>query len=221
LRHEIALANTQWSSQEEIDREDVLARMKEFLQQASAIIRLGEAAIVYARIRVARPEETILNGRKVVTEVRQVISAFQPHKTGIIETLFEDEWQLSAFQTKLAPPLFIHGLSKLVDNAVRAARASLSIEPKVLLRVRLSKPFLLIDILNTGNPLDDDRFNKIRRGLLSGDVEHFRPGAELRPRLGLREAWRCFKELKVDLDIMQAEAPFVLAVTLKLRPQRS
>jgi hypothetical protein len=279
LRHELTMAQLRWSEKEHLERGEVLDSMKAFLYQASAIIRLAEAAIIFSRREVVTPPKLPLTGRVIATELGRVIAAYQPRRQGIISTEIDDDLQgsnlqaelvdpelmddlsemidkavdtgrqplgqfvsdlravietyqarkrvlisteisddsrRSQFQAELAAPLLFHGFSKLIDNAVNAARRSPGITAHVQLRCRLTSAELLIEVSNTGYALSEDKFAEIAGALQSGKLMLFDSQRELRPHLGLHEAWQCFSDLGIGVDVQRGTPPFVLCVTLKL-----
>jgi signal transduction histidine kinase len=196
--------------------------MKELINQAGAIIRLGGAAIDFARMDVDVLESEVLGGRSTLDQIRLVIAAYQPRDEGIIRISIGDEARLSTFKVFIVPSIFIHGVSKLLDNAVKAAKAPLTSggkDARVEVSALLDQSGLTVKIKNTGFPVSEEVFGEVRRALLNGDVDVF-TGDQLRPSLGLHEAWRCFRKLGVKVAVARPDPPFAVEVALLLRPYR-
>jgi hypothetical protein len=222
LRHEMVLAKTLWDSQEALDSVAVSRTMKELINQAGAIIRLGGAAIDFARMDVDVLESEVLGGRSILDQIRLVIAAYQSRDEGIIRVVFGEETKLSTFKAFIVPSIFIHGFSKILDNAVKAAKAPLTSggkDARVEVSALLDQSGLTVKIKNSGVPLNDEVFGEVQRALLNGDVDVFK-GDQLRPSLGLHEAWRCFRKLGARVAVDRLDSPFVVEVAILLRPYR-
>jgi len=223
LRHELTMTKARWGAERALSPEAVLDAMRAFIEQASAIIRLGEAAIDFAKMTEhQQPQWISVTGVDLSEYIAQVVRAYQPLDGRSISLEQADHWRLLRNTVKIDYHLFIHGFSKLVDNAVKVARqhesdqsVSETMQPGVLITLDIATDSLLLTISNISAPLEEGHLDRIRRGLLSGLTEGSRDRRG-RGGLGLREAWKCFQRLGIAVDVQLAEPPFRVAVKLSI-----
>ena len=127
-----------------------------------------------------------------------------------------DPWQLARKTVLLDEQIFIHGLSKILDNAVESAQKvtpeSLPEPAGVLIDLDIRASALRLAISNVSPPQDAAKaLETIRRGLLTGE----RDGARPRGRgLGLREARKSFRHLDIATEVRPGPPPFAVTVEL-------
>lgn len=192
--------------------------LTDLMEQCLSMVALAEASVEFALYEPSRTPPVTIPGEELVVLIAKILAGFySPMSPTVQAILILDQDAVCAKPVTLVKPLLMHGVAKLAENAVRAARRA---NGNMQVSLFLEGPHLITRIANAA--IDPD-WARIRDGLgaelfgLDAIERPSRRGAQVptgRPHLGLAEARFCFDKQGIRRVLRRAEPPLSVAIDL-------
>jgi hypothetical protein len=192
--------------------------LTDLIEQCLSMVALAEAAVEFALYDPSRTPPVTVRGDELVVWIAKILAGFySPLNPTVERIVILNQDGVCGKQITLIKPLLLHGVAKLAENAVRAARDAAG---RVQVTILLEGTHLIIRIANSARNPD---WGRIRDGLeaellgvdaIERSLSRTAGITSGRPHLGLAEARFCFDKQGIRRVVRRAEQPLSVAIDL-------